>query len=230
MQKGQAFIFLLVGIVVLAAIGGAFYLGRSTTSKSSPAPAVTSQTPPPTSTNNPVPNGTGETANWKTYRGKYFTFRHPLDSISLKDLGSEVANLDNLNNSGKKIKIMYAARVVLQVPLKTDYPNIYGTESTIFSADVIDNQENISSNDFIEKVLAPTSFAPVTDFKFEYTPFTVDGIQGLKFGFPYQGGMTREILVQKGSNLYHFILQPTDTITEETLYVIISTFRFDSLP
>jgi len=55
-QKGNVLIFLLVGIVVLAAIGGAFYLGRSTTPKPSPNPVTTSQTnlsktPQPVSSN-----------------------------------------------------------------------------------------------------------------------------------------------------------------------------------
>lgn len=61
MQKGQVLIFLLVGILIIAGIGGAFYLGRQTTPKSSTIPAVTSQTPQPT------PSPSDETANWKTY-------------------------------------------------------------------------------------------------------------------------------------------------------------------
>ncbi|OGE18580.1 hypothetical protein A3D83_03265 [Candidatus Daviesbacteria bacterium RIFCSPHIGHO2_02_FULL_41_10] len=82
MQKGSALIFLLVGIVVLAAIGGAFYLGRSTTPKPSPAQVVTSQTPQPTSTPQPfsVPD---ETINWKTYTNNLFNFslKYPPDLL-----------------------------------------------------------------------------------------------------------------------------------------------------
>lgn len=77
-EGGSALIFLLVGIVVLAAVGGAFYLGRSTllrqdsagqtTSKPSPTPAV--NTPQSAST-------TDETANWKTYASSDFKFKYP---------------------------------------------------------------------------------------------------------------------------------------------------------
>lgn len=67
MQKGQALIFLLIGILILA--GGAFYLGRQTSTKPSPTPVATSQTPPssispvaispiPQSTPQPLPCGT----------------------------------------------------------------------------------------------------------------------------------------------------------------------------
>lgn len=38
MQKGQALIFLVVGILIIAVVGGIFYLGRSTTPKPSPTP------------------------------------------------------------------------------------------------------------------------------------------------------------------------------------------------
>lgn len=50
MQKGQTAILILVGILVIAAIGGAFYLGKQTSPKSQPqSQEVTSQaTPSPT--------------------------------------------------------------------------------------------------------------------------------------------------------------------------------------
>lgn len=55
MQKGFAPIIILVGILVIVAIGGAFYLSKS-------------QTPQPTTTTgSSAPIGTEETANWKTY-------------------------------------------------------------------------------------------------------------------------------------------------------------------
>lgn len=46
MQRGQALIFLLVGILVLTLAGGAFYLGRQTTSKPSTNSVVSSQISP----------------------------------------------------------------------------------------------------------------------------------------------------------------------------------------
>lgn len=53
MQKGQALIFLLVGILVFVVVGGIFYLGRLTSPKPSPGPVVISRTPQPVSTVQP---------------------------------------------------------------------------------------------------------------------------------------------------------------------------------
>ena len=86
-EVGQIFIFLLVGILILAAAGGAYFLGRSTSPKPSATPVVSpaspaqrgEQTPQPTSTpspsnTSPAPTGTAETANWKTYTNTAFGY------------------------------------------------------------------------------------------------------------------------------------------------------------
>ncbi len=66
MQKGQTLIFVLAGILILIiVVTGAYYLGKSSTSKSSPTSAVTSQpTTVPTASLSATPD---ETANWKAY-------------------------------------------------------------------------------------------------------------------------------------------------------------------
>lgn len=83
MQKGQAGIWIIVAALVIVIAGGAYYLGRQTTSKPSNS-VVTSQTAQPTpvsspSDASPVPPGAAETANWKTYiNTKYgFSFKYP---------------------------------------------------------------------------------------------------------------------------------------------------------
>lgn len=86
MQKGQIGILVLAGVVlVIVLIGGAYYLGRSTTLKPTPSPAVTSQTPqssPSPSDASPAPTGTGETANWKTYViTNKVSFKYPPDLV-----------------------------------------------------------------------------------------------------------------------------------------------------
>lgn len=79
MQKGQAFIWIIVGSLVIAIAGGAYYLGRPTSPKPSSNPVITSQTPQPTLNPDasPAPTGVGETSTWKTYQGKYFSFQYP---------------------------------------------------------------------------------------------------------------------------------------------------------
>lgn len=49
MQKGQILIWIVVGALIVAIAGGAYYLGKSTTPKPSPTPVVNSQTHKPTS-------------------------------------------------------------------------------------------------------------------------------------------------------------------------------------
>ena len=82
MQKGQAPLLIIVGILAVIFIAsGAYYLGRSTTPKPSPTPSPSDASPAPT--------GAGETANWKKYdfnqkAGKYgsaynFSIKYPAD-------------------------------------------------------------------------------------------------------------------------------------------------------
>ncbi len=75
MQKGSVVIYILVGILILAALGGAYYFGKSQSVKpvaTLPAnPVVTSQTPQPIA----------QIANWKTYTNDelQYTFKYPPD-------------------------------------------------------------------------------------------------------------------------------------------------------
>lgn len=55
-EGGQIIIWIIVGALVIAIAGGAYYLGRSTSPKSSTNPAVTSQTPQPITS----PSSSGE--------------------------------------------------------------------------------------------------------------------------------------------------------------------------
>lgn len=86
MQKGQAPVLILIGIlIIMTAAGGAFYLGRQTTPKPSPNPVVTSTTLPSPKDASPVPNGTEETTNWKTYTNKETSFEFKYPPILVKE-------------------------------------------------------------------------------------------------------------------------------------------------
>lgn len=75
-QKGQTGVLILIGILIIALVaGGAYYFGRQTGPK-----LQTTPTPNASPANaSPVPNGTGETANQKTYTTtKYgYLFKYP---------------------------------------------------------------------------------------------------------------------------------------------------------
>ena len=100
MQKGQVLIFLLVGILIIAGIGGAFYLGRQTTPKSSTIPAVTSQTPQPT------PSPSDETANWKIYSNRKLgvEFKYPAEYSIKEDSNGSTLAVVNFELNGKKFR------------------------------------------------------------------------------------------------------------------------------
>lgn len=85
MQKGQILIWIIVGAMVIAVAGGAYYLGRSTSPKPSATTTVTSQTPQPTPTSSSIPD---ETTNWKTYANEKFkiSFKYPSNlGLTIRD-------------------------------------------------------------------------------------------------------------------------------------------------
>ena len=81
MQRGFTEIVILIAVLVLAAIGGAYYLGT----QKSQAPVAISPSPvaqaTPTPNASQAPNGDLETANWKTYTdSKYnYSINYPPD-------------------------------------------------------------------------------------------------------------------------------------------------------
>ncbi len=87
-QKGFAPILILFGIlVIVAAAGGVYYLGRSSAKlpDTSPISVPTSQTsvsptqPPAKTYISPSPTTINETANWKTYTNEKYkiSFKYP---------------------------------------------------------------------------------------------------------------------------------------------------------
>ncbi|MBI2011408.1 hypothetical protein HYS91_01435 [Candidatus Daviesbacteria bacterium] len=78
MQKGFALVSVLVGVlIIVAAVGGAFYLGRVSTPKPQPQnPVITSSPQSSLSVD--------ETANWETFKqGWIKELKYPLDKYSL---------------------------------------------------------------------------------------------------------------------------------------------------
>ena len=87
MQKGQAVILVLVGIlVIIGKAGGAYFFGKSQVSKPlTQNPVVVSQSPQATVSStlsvSSVPNDTGEIANWETLSINEFGYilKYPAD-------------------------------------------------------------------------------------------------------------------------------------------------------
>ena len=91
-KGGFAEIVIIVAVLVLAAIGGAYYLGtQKNKTGSTNSPSLVSQASPTTAdARRPVPNGTGETVNWKTYKdtNNRFEFKYP-DNVVTQEINSQ---------------------------------------------------------------------------------------------------------------------------------------------
>lgn len=121
MQKGFVPVYLLIGVLILAALGGAYYLqskeallhfGKSQTPiPQTQNPVVVSQTPQasPNETANPDLIG----ANWKTYINQSFRFsmKYPNDWI-VKENGSNSIWVTNTNSETLIIGIKNATDAV----------------------------------------------------------------------------------------------------------------------
>ena len=103
-QKGFVPILILVGVLILAAAGGAYYLGTKKASVSQ-IQVIPSQTPQAISSPSSTPD---ETANWKTYNQDKYQIKFPegfvLNSKVYDGIGGQVQQ-DEWSNNKTTIRI-----------------------------------------------------------------------------------------------------------------------------
>ena len=226
MQKGFAPILILVGILVIVAVaGGAYFLGKQTTihqfsltSDASPAPTGAG--------NNPVPNGTGETANWKTYtNSEYkFSFRYPY-SFYVKDI-SQIDTYSTVNPIKWLVLIADSQRPIDQA----HYPEIdigFFQKPTNMTLDewlniYTTSKDNFNNPDPEDKDKRYWGVKNLNKLIVNDTP-------AIKF-FSSNGASTYQInvLINRGNRV--FIVQSVITslgqIDDKTVSQILSTFKF----
>ncbi len=202
MQKGFAPILILVGILVIALVGGgAYYFGTKKapaqqTSQPVTAPEPMTQQLPtsPVPDASPVPTGIDETANWKTYTnsiGKY-EFKYP-ENIQLTEVGY---------NRGEFVILQIKSNEGIQIDIRT--------------------KPEISLDDWLKKHNQSSGFDILSSKE-----LLVDGVRAIQIHTSSIGmGGERE----EGNSVYMIangrLFQIANGSTEEILNKILSTFKF----
>jgi len=223
MSKGFSAVYILVGILILAAVaGGAYFLGRQTLSfrgasemsdlprdktgaailpASSPTPTVSEST------------GSADMANWKTYTTKGFEFRYPPNGV----LTNESLNM---------IYISYQENT-----------KPYWT----FTANLSDNPNHLTSKQYVDKMIndlrnnknAPWAKSQADQMQQTMKDYTNNQIIGIKLqsfdeGYPQEFGKVVEATENK---IYVFNIGNgsgggVGDEDEKLLDQILSTFKF----
>lgn len=116
MRRGFAAPFALVGIVLLLLVaGGAYYLGKSGPS----APAS-----PPSATIVPTTAPIDQTANWKRFEGKVYSFNYPPDWIAQENQDTYLGDVAKITNQSKSLVLNVSTN---QLPYGIEAPKTYET-------------------------------------------------------------------------------------------------------
>lgn len=210
MQKGFSAIIILVAVlIILAVVGGAYYLGRQTTPKSqSQSPVVTSQlssSPSPTS---------NETVNWKTYTNKkyHLAFNYPPNGEA--DEGSAQSSIRIFNNNAPPYFIF---TIDIQ-----DNPSHLTNQQAVdkIVESVRNNKYNPVAKDQADKTIQTLK---------EYTNGQIKAIRLKSFFEGYEEDYG-EIIYATENNIYTFNIHDgsggVGNLEEKLLDQILSTFKF----
>ncbi len=218
-QTGFAPILILVGILVITLVGGgAYYFGSQKPPVQPQNPIVISSPTPTTSPTDAsgVPNGTAETANWKTYtNNKYqFSFKYPPVWTYADSSNLGLGEASEARKGGYRILLGDPARTVSA-----------GNGKTIIMGSIdlkIHNKENDAFyyDNLSDYYKNPTS-----------TKNTV--INGLSISEIHHTACSTNndcisVLFKKGGNIFIFDTWVwTERLKDlDTIYQILSTFKF----
>lgn len=139
-QKGQTGILILVGILIMVAVGGAYLFGKSQTPKPSPAP-VTSPTSQPTSSPSPTiqSSPTPQQSNNKFDINK-ITFGDRISGVSVKSVGPY--RTDSTLPLAKNAKVSFDGEITITGSYYYLGPNRI-TSDTIICVEKL-NQESLT--------------------------------------------------------------------------------------
>lgn len=218
MQKGFVGIIILVVVLILAGLGGAYYFSKSQVSKPQiQNSTIISQTPQSIISASPAPAGTGETANWKTYvsEDKTFSFKYPPNG-EVQSFSTDPQVIIN-NNSN-------APYFYLTVEITGNPKNL--TSRQVLENEVLELREDKNMPGDTGKSLANYRQSTITDYRSGVT-------QGTSMRWGQDGDSVSdalEVVAVKDSKIYKFSIHDGNGAVEEyqkaLLNQILSTFKF----
>lgn len=201
-QKGFAPILILVGILIIAAVaGGAYFLGKQATPKTSQSlqPITTSQ---PSPIPDEIASSDPSVANWRTYTNiKYgFSFKYPDEYLPFGFNGDKFTLATPMDT---KVTVDVAADRIMREPVL--WFEIETTEKTAREL----------TNEWLKKY--PHNQPLVRDIIFGGKPAIEGRGQTGGYNFPY-----RLIIIPRNG----FLMMITQALEEPLLDAILSTFKF----
>lgn len=222
MQKGQILIWIIVGSLLIALAGGAYYLGRSTSPKPQATPVV-SQTPQPTPSPSSSPD---ETANWKTYtNSKYgYSVKYPPNLETSETPFSALFNTIQTSPGAPGFPIYWVSIIPKDF---NDQPEVYNR----FAKNILPSLFTMKVSDTIQTAGALNP--PYSDYWiYKRLPDTVvDGNVGLVFenNKVWEGGSDlkdRRLLIKKGDLIYMIGTYYTSNKDFSNFQLFLKTFKF----
>ncbi len=200
-KNSSGFIQIVMILVVLALIGGAYYFG-TLKSKTNVVSEVPTQTSNPIVSTEPVANPTAKptvdpTAGWKTYANEKMKISLKYPSTS----GFQIFYFPDNND------LVFAINTAQYDPIFFDVAYL----------------PNTNLGKWYQMAYSATKQDQPQAPKLQDGP-KIDGLESYKADFNFEGpGRTTFIFVQKGNGLYQINIPTTDNKEQ---YQILSTFKF----
>lgn len=254
-SRGFATVLLLIVVLVGAAVVGAYYLSKTGVIPKFPGSATTSQSPAPNVEQPPAPpevpdedasrepNGSAETANWKTYTNMEhrYSFEYPEDKYTISEM-KPVGIATHKRNDFLPEGNQQSTLLLYCPPLQRQNNDCFGPGST-FEVNTLENRQGYNIDKWlVSSDGSPTKFACI--FKDPRTKtyktnflgadstvieYIIDDVvsKGIcKESFLEIGGQSKHIITKRGQKIFVVSIYNANKDKLPVLENILSTFKF----
>ncbi|MBI2330173.1 hypothetical protein HYU94_02190 [Candidatus Daviesbacteria bacterium] len=212
MQKGFTALYLVIALLILAALGGAYYFGRSSIKQPIPQPQVSTT---PVLTPQPVWD---ESTGWETYTSKYgYSIKYP-------------RNWQVITSSWSDDYFTYSVLPDDEVIMRYTKPNQpqhagFPDGITLSLKKPQDNMQNLSARQWAEKIYPPGDTA--SPYQASVEDIMVQGIKASKVNTAFDGKITI-VFIPYQAKMYQLSNISVSSSDEYEIIFnqILSTFRF----